>query len=147
MYEIINTLHHYNRWLLVCSVAFVLASSFSGWLNKKDYSKLDNIAGASAVGFAHLQLLLGLILYFGLSPIMQAVFADFGAAMKDSALRFYAVEHILTGVLGVAAIQFGRIKSKKAKTDILKHKQMFIYTAIALVLFLSRMPNFHLTQG
>jgi hypothetical protein len=146
MYNVINTLHHYNRWLLICSVTFVLASSLTAWLSKNKYSKLDNIAGASAVGFAHLQLILGLILYFGLSPIMQTIFADFGAAMKDSALRFYAVEHILTGVLGVAAIQIGRIRSKRAKTDLQKHKQMFIFTALALVLFLSRMPNYHLTN-
>jgi hypothetical protein len=89
----------------------------------------------------HLQLLLGLLLYFGLSPITKAAFADFGAAMKDTTLRLYAVEHFITMIAAVALIQVGRILSKKASDDASKFKKMAIYTTIALLLMLSRMPN------
>ena len=36
-------------------------------------------------------MLLGLILYFALSPITRAALQDFGAAMASSGLRFWAV--------------------------------------------------------
>lgn len=144
MYQIFNTLHHYNRWLLLFAILFVLSRSLTGWLSKKPYEKADNIGGAMMIGFAHLQLLIGLILYFALSPITQAAFQDFGAAMKNSGLRYYAVEHLITGVAAIALLQIGRSVSKKTQDATKKHKQVFIYTIIALVLILSRMPNYDL---
>ncbi|MEY2637389.1 MAG: hypothetical protein RLZZ197_1867 [Bacteroidota bacterium] len=42
----------------------------------------------------HTQLLIGLVLYLALSPVTTAAFADFGAAMKDSATRLILVEHV-----------------------------------------------------
>jgi len=144
MYQIINTLHHYNRWLLLFALLFVLSRSLTGWLSKKPYEKIDNIGAASMLGFAHLQLVLGLILYFALSPIVQEAFKDFGAAMKTPEIRYYAVEHLITGILGIAFIQIGRTKSKKLSDATAKHKTMFIFTIIALLLILSRMPNYDL---
>jgi len=144
MYQIINTLHHYNRWLLLFAMLFVLSRTLTGWLSKKSYEKIDNIGAASMLGFAHLQLVLGLILYFALSPVVQIAFNDFGAAMKNADIRYYAVEHLITGIAGVTLIQIGRIKSKKAVESVAKHKTMFIFTSIALLLILSRMPNYDL---
>ena len=46
-----------------------------------------------------LQMLLGLLLYGMLSPFTRQAMQDFGAAMRDSTLRFWAVEH-LTMMLG-----------------------------------------------
>jgi hypothetical protein len=110
-------------------------------ISKKPYGKLDNATGGALVGISHLQLLLGLILYFGLSPVTEAAFADFGAAMKDKDLRFYAVEHILTMFIAVGLIQAGRIVSKKANDDAQKFRKMAIFTTGALILIISRMPH------
>ena len=141
MYEFIRSTHGFLRWILLAVLLFVLIRSWMGYFNKRSYSKLDNATSGALVGFAHLQLLLGLLLYFGLSPITKAAFADFGAAMKDSTLRLYAVEHFITMIVAVALIQVGRILSKKASDDASKFKKMAIYTTIALLLMLSRMPN------
>ena len=141
MYEFIRSTHGFLRWILLAVLLFVLIRSWMGYFNKRSYSKLDNATSGALVGFAHLQLLLGLLLYFGLSPITKAAFADFGAAMKDSTLRLYAVEHFITMIAAVALIQVGRILSKKASDDASKFKKMAIYTTIALLLMLSRMPN------
>jgi hypothetical protein len=141
MYEFIRSTHGFLRWILLAVLLFVLIRSWMGYFNKRAYSKLDNATSGALVGFAHLQLLLGLLLYFGLSPITKAAFADFGAAMKDSTLRLYAVEHFITMIAAVALIQVGRILSKKASDDVSKFKKMAIYTTIALLLMLSRMPH------
>ncbi len=141
MYEIILKSHNGLRWIMLALLLFVIARSWSAFAGKKPFGKLDNATGGALVGISHLQLLLGLILYFGLSPVTEAAFADFGAAMKDKNLRFYAVEHILTMFIAVGLIQAGRIVSKKATDDAQKFRKMAIFTTGALILIISRMPH------
>ena len=135
MYSILNTLHSYNRYLLLVAILFLLYRSISGWLGKKPYQKADNAAGAATLGLTHLQLLLGLLLYVT-SPRTQAAFADMGAAMKDSILRYFAVEHMLAMLIAVVLIQMGRTLSKKAADDNSKHRKVAIYTGVALLIIL-----------
>lgn len=144
MYTALFHSHNLIRWILLILLVLVLLRAWSGWLGKGSYQKIDKITGGMLVGFTHLQLIIGLLLYFVYSPITQAAFQDMGAAMKDSNLRFYAVEHIFTMIIAVVLIQLGRTFSKKAKTDIEKHKKVAIYTTVALLLIVSRMPNWNL---
>ena len=144
MYTALLHSHNLIRWILLILLIFVLFRAWSGWLGKGSYHKIDKITGGILVGFTHLQLIVGLLLYFVFSPITQAAFQDMGAAMKDSSLRFYAVEHILIMIIAVVLIQLGRTFSKKATTDEEKHKKVAIFTTLALVLILSRMPHWNL---
>lgn len=143
MYDILKVSHNGLRWVLLAVLLFVIIRSWLGFAQKSSYGKLDNATGGALVGLAHLQLLIGLILYFGLSPITKAAFADFGAAMKDPTLRLYAVEHILTMVIAVALLQVGRIFSKKAAEDARKFRVMAVFSTFALLLMASRMPNWN----
>jgi hypothetical protein len=136
MYNVLVFLHSYNRYLLMAALVFVLYRAYSGWFGKKPYEKIDNAASAALLGFTHLQLLLGLILYAGVSPRTQAAFANFGLAMKDSWLRYFAVEHMAIMLLAVVMIQLGRTFSKKAVIAEQKHRKLAIYTTIGLLLIL-----------
>ena len=69
-----------------------------------------------------------------MSDIAKAGMADMGAAMKEPALRFWTVEHAIIMILAVVFITIGRAKSKKAKTDELKHKKGAIFYLLALLL-------------
>lgn len=120
----------------MAALLFVLYRSISGWLGQKPYVKADNAAGAALLGFTHLQLLLGLLLYV-VSPRTQAAFDDMGAAMKNSVLRYFAVEHISAMLIAVTLIQIGRTLSKKATDDNSKHRKAAIYTAIATVIIIA----------
>ena len=143
MYEFVKSTHSSLRWVLLALLLFVIIRHWLAYVQKKNYSKMDNATAGALVGMAHFQLILGLLLYFGLSPITKTAFADFGAAMKDSTLRLYAVEHFATMFIAVVLIQVGRIVSKKAADDASRFKKMAIYTTIALLLMLSRMPNWN----
>ena len=134
MHQLINTLHSYNRYLILAALVFVLYRSWTGWQGKKAFVKADNTASVALLGLAHLQLLLGLIQYFGTSTIVKSALADMGAAMKSEWLRYFGVEHITIMILGVACIQVGRTLSKKATDDVTKHKKLAIWTTIAAVL-------------
>jgi hypothetical protein len=133
MYPILVELHAYNRYLLLAALVFVLFRAYSGWLGKKPYEKADNAGSAALLGFAHLQLLLGLILYF-VSPRSTVAMADMKAAMKDEWLRYFGVEHITVMLLAIVMIQLGRTFSKKATDDTEKHRKLAIYTTLGVLL-------------
>ena len=140
MYEGILVLHNTLRWLLLISLVITLARYLSGWLINLSWKKLDNVLGIVFTSLMDLQLLLGLALYFFLSPVMKVAFSDFGAAMKDNNLRFFAVEHFSMMLIAVALVHIGRAKSKKAKTDQKKFMTASIFILIALVLILAGIP-------
>ncbi|MBC6989292.1 hypothetical protein [Hymenobacter sp. BT491] len=140
MYDILLHVHSWTRWLVVVFGLIAVFRAFSGWQGRRRYVGADNGMGAAFVGSMHLQLLVGLILYLGLSPVTKTALANMGAAMKSPELRFWGVEHITVMVLAVIAAQVGRSLSKKATEPVLKHKRAFVWFTIALVLVLLMIP-------
>jgi len=138
-YDIINQLHAWNRWFITIFFFIVLYKSYTGWKGNKPFEKSDNTMSLVLMILFDLQLLGGLILYIWLSPTTQAAFNDFGAAMKNSVSRFWAVEHIFGMVLAWILIHVGRSQSKKAD-GVLKHKKLFILTIIAFVIVMATIP-------
>ncbi len=134
MHTFLSTLHSYNRYLILLALLFVLVRSFSGWLGRRSYEKADNVGALALLGLAHLQLLLGLVMYFFTSPWTQTAFANFGMAMKDPNQRYWAVEHLVAMLAAVVLIQLGRTLSKRATDDAVKHRRVAIYTAIAALI-------------
>jgi hypothetical protein len=112
----------------------------AGWLGNQSWKNSDNLLGISVMWLADLQLFTGLMLYVFLSPITKIAFANFGAAMKDNNLRFYAVEHFSMMVLAVVLVHIGRIKSNKAKSDSGKFRSASILFLIALVIIFAAIP-------
>lgn len=129
MHQLLNTLHSYNRYLILVALVYVLYRSWSGWMGKKPFEKADNTASVALLGLAHLQLLLGLIQYFATSAYTTG-----GLPISDPWVRYFKMEHISGMILAVVLIQLGRTFSKKATTDEEKHKKLAIYTTIATVL-------------
>lgn len=91
------------------------------------------------IGFisAHLQLLIGLIMYF-ISPLGFQSFS--GANMSNSLSRLYFLEHPLTMIIAIVLITIGYSKAKKSKEDYAANRLVFITYTIALILILARIP-------
>jgi hypothetical protein len=142
MYPFFVLVHSWTRWLVLILAVLAIFKALAGWLGQKPFEKQDNILGASFVGSMHLQLLLGLLLYFVFSPMgLKAIqTSGMGAVMKNADARYWAVEHITVMILAVVLAQVGRSLSKKAPTDLQKHKKAAIFFGIALLLVLSRIP-------
>jgi hypothetical protein len=140
MYTGLLHTHNLFRWLVLIVIVLAVVFALIGWLNKRDWNKKDNITGLILTIFMDIQFLVGIILYAFVSPLTKAAFTDFGAAMKNSALRFYAVEHILIMVIALVLVHIGRSKSKKAVAPWKKHRAAAIYYGIALVLILAGIP-------
>jgi nucleotide-binding universal stress UspA family protein len=68
----------------------------------------------------------------GISPITKAALADMGSAMKDPALRFWAVEHATMMILALGLVHMGRARVKKS-VGLAKHKAALIFFGLALL--------------
>ena len=70
----------------------------------------------------------------------RAAFQDFGAAMRDNVLRFWAVEHVFGMVLAIALAHIGRSRVHKTGDDGRRHKLSLIFFTLALILILGSIP-------
>jgi hypothetical protein len=140
MYPILLFIHSWLRWILLLTAVFVIIRAFYGWINNRDFTNTDNKSTIYLVALFHLQLLIGLLLYFFFSPITTGAFEDFGMAIKYSSIRYWAVEHIFIMLLAIIIAQIGRIQIKKANADRVKFRNAAIYFSLALILILSRIP-------
>jgi hypothetical protein len=112
----------------------------AGWQGNQPWKKSDSVLGIILTSLLDLQLIIGLALYFFLSPITKKALSGFGAAMKDDNLRFYAVEHFSMMLLSVVLVHIGLSKSKKASTDAGKFRTASIYYLIALIVIFVAIP-------
>ena len=87
-----------------------------------------------------IQLLIGLILYVALSPFTRAAFGDMGAAMRDGALRYWAVEHLAGMVIAVALAHIGRVRMRRAADNEARYKIAAMFVALAFVVILLSIP-------
>ncbi|MCD8529279.1 MAG: hypothetical protein LRY27_04845 [Chitinophagales bacterium] len=131
-------LHSFMRWLILIALVWSIFSSYKKWKANDVFTKQDNTLNLVTFIFAHVQLLLGLALYFmGNKGMNYFGMEDF---MKNSMMRFFAIEHIFGMLIAIGLITFGRIKMKKLTDATAKHKTIFIYYLIALLIILVTIP-------
>lgn len=140
MYSIVSTVHIVLFVLVFILGINVIVRALRGRSTNALFTESDRKAGLFFMISLHTQLLIGLALYFFLSPITAAALTDFGAAMKDPAMRLIAVEHISVNIIAVILATVNNAKNKKAIADAAKHKNALIFTIAALLLILSRIP-------
>ena len=140
MYTFVLATHNIVRWLVLIVGVIAVVMAFVGWFGKRNWRDTDDKLGLAYTGLLDLNLLLGLLLYIFLSPITKAAFANFGAAMGDSTLRFFAVEHIFGMVVAIVLAHVGRSRSKKASDSVKKYRTAAIWFALSLVAVLAMIP-------
>lgn len=140
MYEIILTLHSYWAYLVLLILILAAGNALVKFFLGKEYSAKDFRISLFTLIVSHIQLLIGLLLYF-VSPRLQ-LFSELGmgGVMKDAVNRLYLLEHPTINILAVVLITIGYSKHKKKLTSKPKLKLIAIFYTIALVLFLSRIP-------
>ncbi len=140
MYNFMLIIHNWLRWivLILGIVAAVLA--FLGWFGRRPWTNQERRFGSFFGMAIDIQLLLGLILYFVLSPITTAALKNFGAAMSNPDMRFFGLEHVLYMVLALACAHLGSILSRRAPSDTAKYQRAAVFFGLAVVFILLGMP-------
>jgi hypothetical protein len=86
------------------------------------------------------QMLFGLLLYLRLSPFARMAFADFGAAMQNSQLRFWAIEHIGAMMVAAVLVRIGRVLAMNAKTGEARRKRRALFFALTTLVIVAGIP-------
>jgi hypothetical protein len=71
---------------------------------------------------------------------MTAIRADFGAAMRESVARFWAVEHVTLMLVAVGVAHVGRVLARKAATPEARRSRLLLCFTIALVAIVAATP-------
>jgi hypothetical protein len=140
MYVVTLALHSLLRWVVLAAGIVAFVRAVAGMRGRRAWTPADNRAGQVFVGMLDLQLLLGILLYLFLSPITSVAFRDFGAAMSNSGLRYWAVEHLAGMVISVALAHVGRARVQKAIEPARRHKLAAIFFGLALAVMLASIP-------
>lgn len=129
MYPQLLLTHSYVRYFVFFLLIIVIVKSLIGLINKKPFTKTDDKIGLFLLMCTHLQLILGLVLYF----VSNAV--QFGPdTMK--AYRYWTVEHIFGMLVAVALITIARTTSRRMSVDAHKFKRLFVFNTIALIIII-----------
>jgi len=132
MYTGLFHTHSFLRYAVLALLIIVIITSVMGWVNKKPFSNANNKLSLYLFIATHLQLLIGLILY------TQSDWVKFGnLAMKVKQVRYWTVEHISIMLIAIVLITMARLTAKKMTTDEAKHKRLFIFNTLALLLILT----------
>ena len=139
MYSTIKMLHSYWAYLIVVMLFAAVINTLIGLLGKKEYGAKDFRISLFTLIVSHIQLLLGLILYF-VSPMFDMWESMGSEVMKTSGVRLYLVEHPLINIIAIVLITIGYSKHKTKLTAGPKFKTILIFYTLALIFFLSRIP-------
>jgi uncharacterized membrane protein len=131
MYSFLLQAHSYLRYVVLLLLLVVIIKSLMGWLGKKRFESTDNKLALFLLISAHIQLLLGLGLYFT-SPWVKFV----SGMMKEKTMRYWAVEHVIMMIIAIVLITAAKSSLKRLTTDESKFKRLFIFNTIALVIII-----------
>jgi hypothetical protein len=139
MYAAVLTLHSWVRWVVIVAGLIAFVRAVTGSSSRKPWTPADDRAGFWFITALDFQVVLGLLLYFFLSPLAGEAIRDFGAAMKNSVLRYWAVEHVFGMIIGVALAHVGRVRTRRADS-LRRHKVAAIFFGLALLAVLAAVP-------
>jgi uncharacterized membrane protein HdeD (DUF308 family) len=138
MYTLVLALHSWLRWLALIAGIAATVTALSDRAST-DPRRAD-LWGLALMVTLDMQMLIGLLLYFVLSPFTADAMRDFGAAMRNPALRFFAVEHLAMMLGAVVLAHVGRVLGRKAATPESKRMRTLICFGLATVLMVLGIP-------
>jgi len=136
----IKTIHSYLAYLVLVVLILAVLKSLIGYFGKKDYDAKAFRVSLFTLIVSHIQLLIGLLLYF--TSARFGLWSDLGVGevMKNADIRLYLVEHPTINILAVALITIGYSKHKKKLVSGPKYKTVAVFYTTALILIVSRIP-------
>ncbi|HEX5474761.1 MAG TPA: hypothetical protein VFX12_08885 [Vicinamibacterales bacterium] len=138
MYHAVLVLHSWVRWaVLIAGVLAIVRAAAAA--QRRQWRPVD---GRAALGFTialDVQFLLGLLLYFILSPITRAALHDFGGAMRNDTLRYWSVEHETGMIIALVLAHIGRARLDRRPPE-RRGRTALLFFVIAFVLIVLSIP-------
>ena len=134
-YETIQSVHSILAYAALGLLVLASINAIFGLTSKKFFTDKDLRLSLFTLIICHIQLLVGMILYF-ISPMGSAQLGN----MKDAAMRLTSLEHPLINIIALVLITIGWSKHKKEESNNGRFKKIAIFYTLGLVLILSRLP-------
>ena len=147
LYVAVLFTHSYLRWGVLALALLVLARAAVGSLRQRDWSRADDLCQVALLKAAYVQCLLGLCMYFFLSPYSAAFFADMRAGMREPALRFFGIEHVFAMFGTVGILHAGRKATQRAEAAPQRRRRAGLTTLVALLVICAAIPWPRLRYG
>ena len=146
MYTPVLGIHSWLRWL---TLLLALGATFNAWRPDRDLSQKPpgrhwDTFFMMALDF---QVLFGLLLYFGLSPVTKFGLQNMGVAIHDSNLRFWTFGHLGAMVAATLLVRVGRVLAINAKTPEDRRKWRFAFFALTTAAIIAGIPWPGLVNG
>ena len=139
MYNGLLHLHSVLRWIILILLLVAVYRNFAD--RNKPFTPGHRKTGLLLMICADIMLLIGLYQWFtgpwGLKSIQNN---GMSVVMKNSVLRFFAIEHFIGMLIATILIHIGYAYSKKNITDIVKHKRVMLFFGLALLIILISIP-------
>lgn len=140
MFEIVLNLHSYLAYIVLALLIIAVVNAVSGLFSNRIFNlEKDFRISLFALILAHLQLLVGLILYF-VSPNGFLAIKTVGMGGLNAAARLLAVEHPFINIVALILITVGWSRHKKVMEAKKKFRSIAIFYGLGLLLILSRIP-------
>jgi hypothetical protein len=139
MYQTLTFYHSIIRWFVLASLILAIYTAYNGYSSKRIFTKTDNAIRHWTATIAHIQLVIGIILY-SQSPLIKYFWKNFDTAIQDFDTAFFGLIHIFLMLSSIIIITIGSALSKRKTTDQVKFKTMLVWFSIALLLIFIAIP-------
>jgi hypothetical protein len=126
IYEILKDAHSAWRYVVIILLVVAFINALNGYINKKEYTEGNRKLNVFALISTHIQLLLGLILYF--------MNDWYKVDSSDAVNRYWKMEHVAIMLIAVVLVTIGNSRSKKLALSVAKHRTIFVFFGFALLL-------------
>ena len=140
MYSIVKTLHSYWAYLVLLILILATINAIIKFIGKKEYHAKDFRLSLFTLIVMHIQLLIGIVLFFASDYLSLIREMGMSSIMKNSSLRSNIIEHPIIMILVVILITIGYSKHKKKLTSTSKFKTIAIFYTLSLLLVLAKIP-------
>ena len=140
MYSLLKNLHSYLAYLVLLVLILAILNAFIGKIKGKDFESKDLRLSLYGLILSHIQLLIGLILYFVSPWFNQWSNLGVGGVMKAAQARLYLVEHPFTNIIAIIFITIGWSLHKRQSDPGKKFLRIALFYGFGLLLLLSRIP-------
>ena len=140
MYNTAKLLHSYWAYLALLILVLATLNAIIKFIGKKEFHAKDFRITLFTLIVMHIQLLIGVIVFFASDYLSLISDMGMGSIMKNSDLRSKIIEHPFTMILVVALITIGYSKQKKKLTSTSKFKTISIFYGLSLLLVLAKIP-------
>ena len=138
-YDIIKTVHSYWAFLVIIILTLIVINSIIAKFSGRAFNTKDLRLSLFGLIFSHIQLLIGLILYFT-SPWFNQFYQIGMDLLKNAESRLYLIEHPLINIVAIIFITLGWSLHKRQLDSSKKFLRIGMFYGLGLTFLLSRIP-------